>query len=101
VDILAGILGVIAGLIGILPFIALSKLMRHHASLRSFGLVPAGLLGTVVSFALLMAALLICATIAHAYLIVFAVACIAVFLVGTCIYAWRVGKSTISGEDLS
>jgi hypothetical protein len=100
-DILAGVLGICAGLIGIVPFIILSKLMHSHSSLRGMGMIPAGLIGTLLSFVMLAAALFACATVAREQLIVFTIACIGVFLIGTIVFAWRIGRPTSDGEDLS
>ena len=79
--VLAGVIGALCGVIGFLPFYFVGENIKKlfvSQDKKSFKYV---LLTPLVSFVLMIVAMLICGLVARQYLMVFGIACIAVFFV--------------------
>jgi len=85
-EILAGALGCVAGIIGFLPYLLLSDVARRKFVEGGRGALMYTMLALVLSFVLMIAAIAICWYVAFSYLVIFAATCVAVFLILTIVY---------------
>jgi hypothetical protein len=84
--ILAGVCGVLAGVLGFIPFFVLTGTVRRRFAEEGIKAFRIALLVPLVSFVPMAAAIAICGFVAPSYLLVFAVACLVVFLLATIVY---------------
>jgi hypothetical protein len=93
VEVLAGVLGCLAGLVGFSPFLLFGKRLRERFAQTGTPSFKSVLLVPVLSFILMVAALALCWLLARTLLMIFAVACIVVFLVATTLFTvWLVKR---------
>jgi hypothetical protein len=85
-EILAGACGGLAGMIGFIPFLLLSGVVRRKFVEKGGGIFGFFLLVPLLSFIPMVAAIALCWWLASAYLMIFAVVCIVVFLLATTVY---------------
>ena len=84
---LAGIIaGIVAGFIGFVPLLVAHSVFRKKFSADIMQLALYALAGVCVSLVILIIELLICAKVAHDFVMPFGLAEIAVFLVATSVY---------------
>lgn len=80
------ILGAAAGFVGFLPMFAAIRLSRKSISTKAGSAVAFGLLGTLVSLAIVVVALILCSKVAHDALLPFAIAELVVLIAATSAY---------------
>jgi hypothetical protein len=102
-EVLAAALGCLVGILGFVPFFAMTGIIRKRfaeVGLAAFKLV---LLIPLISFIPMGAAIALCWWIAASYLPIFAAACVIVFLLATIVYtalqARRLGFSRNNEEQ--
>jgi hypothetical protein len=84
--VLAGVCGALAGVLGFIPFLLLTGTIRKRFVEKGAGILRFALLIPALSFILMIAAMVVCWWLAPGSLMVFAVTCIAVFLMGTIVH---------------
>jgi drug/metabolite transporter (DMT)-like permease len=89
VEILAGACGLIAGLLGAAPFVFANRLVRKKEKFQDSSMIIVGLGAMMVSFLIIVAAMLACFFIARSLFIPFAGVCFAVFLATMIVYGVR------------
>jgi len=87
-------MGSLTGVIGFLPFLVLNRMAEAKLIKDSNKVFRYTMLSPLVSFALILAGIFICWLLAPVYLVIFAVACVSVFLVGTSIFVAILVKAT-------
>jgi len=85
-EVIAGIVGSIAGVIGFLPYFLLNRMTEKKLVKDSTRIFRYTMLSPLISFALILAGIFSCWLLASEYLVIFAVTCVTVFLVGTGIF---------------
>ena len=85
-EVFAGTMGSMTGAIGFLPFFLLNHAASKKLIKDSTQVFRYTMLSPLISFALILAGIFICWLLAPVYLVIFAVTCVAVFLVGTSIF---------------
>jgi hypothetical protein len=88
-ELLAGVTGCLAGLLGFAPFLLLGGRIRRGFVEKGRTAAAPVLLVPLLSFVLMVAASLVCRLVAPGYLLVFVVPCAVVFLISTGVYAVR------------
>jgi hypothetical protein len=87
--VLAGACGCLAGLLGFAPFLLLGGRIQRLFAEKGRNALGLALLVPALSFVLMIAAMLVCRWAAPEYAMVFAIACIVVFLLSTVVYGVR------------
>ncbi|MCL2883203.1 MAG: hypothetical protein FWF30_01875 [Coriobacteriia bacterium] len=82
-EILAGVLGCLVGVIGFLPYALVAGWIRRKAGVQDRRVMKFIVLIPFFSIVLMLAAILLFWWLAADYLVIFAIASLAVFLVGT------------------
>ncbi|MCL1847063.1 MAG: hypothetical protein FWF91_03745 [Coriobacteriia bacterium] len=85
-EILAAALGGLAGIIGCVPYVLLSRAVRNDSKGAGAVNLALMLMIPVISFILILIAMILCWYLAPQYLLVFAVTCVIVFLLSTGAY---------------
>jgi len=92
-EVIAGTMGGLTGVLGFVPF----YLFNHKTSRRlikdSSKAFRFAMVAPLISFALILAGIISCWLLAPGYLVIFAVACITVFLVGIAFFVVRLLKA--------
>lgn len=88
-EILAGACGLAAGLLGSIPFVFANRLVRKKKEFQDSSMVIVGLGAMLVSFLIILAAMLACFFIARNLFIPFAGVCFVVFLATMITYGVR------------
>ena len=87
-EILAAALGGLAGIIGCVPYVLLSRMMRRGSARAGASTLGLLLLTAALSFVLILIALVLCWYLKPQYLLIFAVTCIIAFLISTGASVW-------------
>ena len=86
-QILAGVFGCLAGIVGVAPYFVMSDVVLKRFIKDSSKSLKFTLLAPVLSFILMIVAMIVFWNLYRQYMIIFAVACVSIFLLGTISYA--------------
>jgi putative effector of murein hydrolase LrgA (UPF0299 family) len=93
-EILAGVSGGLVGLVGFVPFLLVSGVIRKRFIEQGQGAIKLALLVPLVSFVPMVIGIVICWRIAPAHLMLFAGVCVVVFLLTTLVYTALLVRGT-------
>jgi len=80
------IVGVIGGLVGVIPFLVARRRMKARMKKDALGGVITGVAATAISFLLMAAQIVFCYLVFRDYLLPFAISAIAVFILAMGVY---------------
>jgi thiamine transporter ThiT len=86
---LAIIAGIIAGFIGMLPFLVAHARIKEKMRTDGMAGIATGMIATLISFVILIALLVTCRLLAADYLLPFSLVAIAVFISAMVVYTAR------------
>ncbi|MCL1879407.1 MAG: hypothetical protein FWF71_02125 [Actinomycetia bacterium] len=85
-ELLAGVLGGLAGVLGFLPFLLVGGKIRRRFIEQGTKVLKYIMLLPILSFVLMIAAMLVCWLVAVQYLLVFGLVCVAVFILAMIVF---------------